>query len=446
MERLNSICKRKYERAVERGDLNIVTTLKLQDYDRRLLNGEYGKAAKVAIEIIIKIAEIQQAEELIDITHVHIGGSLYTGEYSLKVIEKLQEYGGKVKVPTTINAISVDRKRWKEQGIDAEFAESAGRLAKAFEKMGAKPIFSCTPYIYHNGPNFKDDIVWTESNAIAYANSVIGARTNRHGDFLDICAAITGRAPKAGLHIDENRCGSVLINVPDIVDENVDTSFYTVLGYAVGKKSTQGIPVIQGLKKNPSLEDLKAFSAAVSTSGPVGMYHMVGITPEATTKNMALGGNNPSIIYDITKEDLQRTWSTLSTNSGNEIEMVVMGSPHYTFEECRELALFMKEKKKHANIDFLITTNTHVYMKAKEAGYVALITQFGARFSTDICLCMLNEQMVPNHVKVVMTNSGKFAHYGPGLVNKKVQFGTTEECVRAAVEGKSENEMPVWLK
>lgn len=421
-------------------------TLKLTDYDKCLLNGEKGKAAQIAMRIIVKIAEIQKAEELIDISHVHIGGSIYTGEYSLIAIEKLQELGGKVVVPTTINAISVDRMRWKEQGIDPTFAKNADRLATAFEKMGAQPIFSCTPYVFPNGPKLGNDIVWAESNAIAYANSVIGARTNRHGDFLDICAAITGRAPKAGLHIDENRYGTILIDVTGIDEQLTDSSFYTVLGYLVGKKSTTGIPVIRGLQKKPSLEELKAFSAAVSTSGPVGLYHMVGITPEAKTESQAFGRKEPTCKYMITKEEIKETWRHLSTSKDGSLEMIVMGSPHFTLAECKELATLVKGKKKHQEMDILITTSSYVYRQAEEAGYVDVINEFGARFSTDICLCMLNEQMLKDTVNAVMTNSGKFAHYGPGLINKKVKFATIEECVFAAVHGKTQNNLPEWLQ
>lgn len=423
-----------------------MTSLKLSEHDINLLNGKKGKAVQIAMQVIVKIAEIQKAEELMDISHVHIGGSIYTGEYSLQVIEQLQKYGGEVNVPTTINAISVDSMRWEEQGIEPTFAKNAYRLAKAFEMMGAQPIFSCTPYTFPNGPEFGDDIVWAESNAIAYANSVIGARTNRHGDFLDICAAITGRAPKAGLHLDENRYGTILIHVPEMDTQVIDPSFYTVLGYIVGKKSLNGIPVIKGLKGNPSLEELKAFSAAVSTTGPVGLYHMIGITPEAETEEKAFGGKEPDKTYHITKEELHETWKRFSTNEEDSIEMIVMGSPHYTLTECKELADLVKGKKKHSNIDFLITTSSCVYSQAKEEGYINVINEFGARFSTDVCLCMLNEQMINESVEVIMTNSGKFAHYGPGLVNKKVQIATTEECVLVAIHGKVQHILPKWLQ
>lgn len=405
----------------------------LSPYDYAVLNGEKGEAAKKAMQIIVNIAKIQQAKQLIDISNVHIGGSIYTGEHSLQIIELLAKLNGKVVVPTTMNAISLDRKRWIQQGINHKFAENANRLVVAYEKMGVKPTFSCTPYIFSNGPQLGDDIVWAESNAIAYANSVIGARTNRHGDFLDICAALTGRAPKTGLHIKENRYGTFVVNAPK-PPEN-DSTFYTVLGYAIGKLSTNGVPVIVTEDKELTLEDLKSFSAAISTSGPVGLYHIVGVTPEAPTLDAAFGSNEPTTTYDLTIEQLADVRKNLSTSESDTVEMIVMGSPHFTLNECKELASLVKGKNINEDIDFLITTSTYVFEQAKKLGYVNAIEMFGGRFSTDICLCMLNEKMLKKDVKTVMTNSGKFAHYGPGLINRKVVFRNLEQCVVTSING-----------
>jgi cis-L-3-hydroxyproline dehydratase len=420
-----------------------LTTINLSNHDKRMLDGEEGKAAQVAMRILLRIAEIQGATELIDISYAHIGGSLYTGQGSLKVIETFVENGGKVSVPTTMNAISIDRNRWQSQGIDPDFAHNADRLATAFEKMGVKPIFSCTPYIFPDRPQLGDDIVWAESNAIAYSNSVLGARTNRHGDFLDICAAITGRAPRAGLHLEENRIGSFLVQVPEL--KKVDSTFYTVLGYLVGKKTGEQIPVIDGIKVKPSLEDLKSFSSTVSTAGPVGLYHMVGVTPEAATKEIALAGREPKGTYRVLKEDLLAVWEKLTTSEGEKLDLVVMGSPHFTLGECRELSSLVEGKKLNPNVDFLITTNTYVYDQAEKEGFIEKIEKFGARFSTDICLCTLNEGMFPEDVQTVMTNSGKFAHYGPGLVNKGVYFGSMNDCVNSAISGEPIIIKPDWL-
>lgn len=408
--------------------------ISLTKKDRDMLSGKHSKSTQFAMKTIVRMAKIQQAQSLIDITHVHIGGSIYTGEASLNIIESLANEGVKVVVPTTINAISVDRRTWDEKNDTNIFNINANRLAKAFEKMGAQPMFSCIPYIYPSKPKLNDDIVWAESNAIAYANSVLGARTNRHGDFMDICAAITGRAPKAGLHIEENRKGTILFEVPDI--KYNDTSLFTALGYFIGKQSSEEIPVIAGLKSKPSLEELKAFSAAASTAGPIGLFHMVGITPEATTINNAFGGLPIPDAHKITIKELEETIDKLSTDNGKNLDLIVMGSPHYTLEEFHELIELISEEKIHENVEMWITTNMYVFNEAKNLGYIDKLELFGAKIITDMCLCMLNEKVIGVDNDCIMTNSGKFAHYGPGLVNRNITFSNTKDCVDSAILGK----------
>lgn len=419
-----------------------MNAVELSNYDRDVLSGKYGEAARIAIQVILEIARIQRAQKLIDISKVHIGGSIYTGQGSLKVIESLADLGGKVRVPTTINSISIDRQRWREQGIDEEFAGFSERLAKAFESMGAIPIFSCTPYVFPDAPVYGQDIVWAESNAIVFANSVLGARTNRHGDFLDICAAITGRAPYSGLHLEINRRGEILFEMPDISDK--DTYFFSILGYLIGKHSGSAIPVIDGITEIPSLEQLKAFCSTISTAGPVGLFHMVGVTPEAASCEQAFGGNLPVRCIQVTREELENVWLQMSTGRGSDLDLVVMGSPHFTLGDCEELASLVANRRKNEKVDFLITTNRFIYEQAKDRGFIREIEKFGARFSTDTCLCMLNERIIGN-AKVVMTNSGKFAHYGPGLINRGVYFANTADCVNSAVEAYPVLEKPKWL-
>lgn len=418
--------------------------LELSEQDRAMLAGDHGEAAALAMRIVVRMAGIQQAPKLIDITHVHVGGSIYTGPGSLDVIERLVQLGAKVRVPTTLNAISIDRVRGVEGGVDPEFSALAGRLADAFEAMGARTTFTCTPYVYPDGPRPGEDILWAESNAIAYANSVIGARTNRHGDFMDIFAAITGRVPYSGLHLPENRYGDVLLRVPHV--EDPDTSFFTALGYLVGKQAGTGVPVIEGIVGTPSLEALKALSATVATSGTVGLFHIVGVTPEAPTLEAALGGCEPRRIIEISREDLLAVWRQLSSGEGEGLQFVVMGSPHATLGDFAELAQLVDGREKHPDVDVLITTSRLVHDAARARGWIDAIDRFGARVSTDRCLCMLNEQMLPPGTEAVMTNSGKFAHYGPGLVRRGVYFGSTADCVESAVAGRPMLGTPSWVE
>ncbi|GAB2450577.1 hypothetical protein GCM10027062_34710 [Nocardioides hungaricus] len=417
--------------------------VELSERDRGMLAGEYGEAARLAMRIVVRMAAILDAARLIDVTHVHIGGSIYTGPGSLAVVERFAGLGARVRVPTTLNAISVDRLHGVEDGVDAEFVARAERLAGALEQIGARPTFSCTPYVFPDGPGRGDDIVWAESNAIAYANSVIGARTNRHGDFLDLCAAVTGRAPYSGLHLAENRMGELLVRVPEI--ETADPSFFTALGYLVGAHAGSAVPVIDGIRGTPTAEALKAFCSTVATSGAVGLFHMVGVTPEAPTLAAAFGGREPTRIVDIGRDDLRAVWARLSTGVGDELQLVVMGSPHAMLGDLVELAALVDGRVKHSDVEVLLTSSRRAVDQARQRGVLGVIEDFGVRVSTDRCLCMLNEQMLPPGTVGVMTDSGKFAHYGPGLIRRGVYFGSTADCIGSAVAGRPILGEPAWL-
>jgi predicted aconitase len=418
-------------------------SVELSDSDLAMLAGEYGEAVRLAMRILVRMAAIQHAVRLVDITHVHVGGSIYTGPGSLAVVERFVELGARVRVPTTLNAISVDRMHGMEDGADPEFSAHAERLAGALENMGARPTFSCTPYVFPGGPGPGDHILWAESNAIAYANSVIGARTNRHGDFLDLCAAITGRVPYSGLHLPENRVGEFLVRVPEI--ETEDPSFFTALGYLVGARAGSAVPVIDGIRGTPTTEALKSFCSTVATAGAVGLFHMVGVTPEAPTLAAALGGREPQRVLDVSRDDLRAVWAQLSTGVGADLQLVVMGSPHATLGDLVELAALVDGRIKHPDVDVLLTTSRLAEDQARERGVLGAIEAFGVRVSTDRCLCMLNEKLLPPGTAGVMTNSGKFAHYGPGLIRRGVYFGSTADCVDSAVAGRPILGEPPWL-
>ena len=256
-----------------------------------MLTGEAGEAVRIAMRIVARLAPLYGATSLLPITRAHIDGCIYQGEAGLAFAERLADLGGRVRVPTTLNVVSLDLRHWRQLGLDAEYAGKAHRLGQAYVRMGAQPTFTCAPYQTVAVPAFGEQIAWAESNAVAYANSVLGARTNRYGDYLDACCALTGRVPAAGLHLDENRRGRVLVRlrgIPSALFGRDD--FYPVLGYVLGHLVADEVPVVEGLEARPSEDQLKALAAAAATSGAVALFHLVGITPEAPTLAAAFGG------------------------------------------------------------------------------------------------------------------------------------------------------------
>jgi len=241
------------------------TQLSLSESDQALLDGAQGKAAQVAMQLVLRMAELQGASELLDVTQAHIDGCIYTGPASLRFAEQLVVWGAKVQVPTTLNSISVDQRRWRALDIDAAFGEPASALGDAYMAMGAQLSFTCAPYLLDSAPAEGEQIVWAESNAVVYANSVLGAKTLKYPDYLDICIALTGRAPKVGCHLDEQRKAALRIELPAL--DGLDDAFYPLLGYHVGLLCGSQIPLICGLERaQPTLDDLKAFGAAFATS------------------------------------------------------------------------------------------------------------------------------------------------------------------------------------
>jgi predicted aconitase len=292
-------------------------------------------------------------------------------------------------------------------------------------------------------PHFGQQIAWGESNAIVFANSVLGARTERYPDLLDICCAITGRVPAAGLHLSENRLGEILIRLVDVPEAvQRDDAFYAVLGYLVGKIAQDRIPVIDGLGVQPLEDQLKALGAAAASSGTVALFHIVGVTPEAPALEAAFQGRQPSRVIEITMHDLRSARQELSTAAGENLDMVVLGSPHFSLAEFRQLAELLKDQRKHSQVQFLVTSSRVMVELANRAGYLAALEAFGGRVTVDTCI--LATPMLPPEIKTLMTNSAKYAYYVPGMLDRRVVFGSTADCVRSAVEGRVVRDESLW--
>ncbi|MFJ3429364.1 cis-3-hydroxy-L-proline dehydratase [Pseudomonas fragi] len=418
-------------------------SIELTEHDRALLAGSYGKAAQVAMQIVLRMAQIQGATQLVDITQAHIDGCIYTGPASLRFAQQLVAWGAKVRVPTTLNSISVDQRRWRELGIDPALGVPASALGDAYMAMGAQLSFTCAPYLLDSAPKAGEQIVWAESNAVVYANSVLGARTLKYPDYLDICIALTGRAPLIGCHLEDQRKARLQIELPTL--GNLDDAFYPLLGYHIGALAGSRIPLILGLKQqHPDLDDLKAFGAAFATTSAAPLFHIAGVTPEALDPAQVLDGPLP--VLKVSLEDLLLSWHELNSARDPQVDVVSLGNPHFSLSEFARLARLCQGRKRHPDVVLAITCGRAVLEQARAAGHVGVLEAFGAVIVSDTCWCMLGEPVIPPAARNLMTNSGKYAHYAPGLVGRKVHFASLAECVAAACSATASGRLPAWLQ
>ncbi|SSC72660.1 unnamed protein product [Ciceribacter sp. T2.26MG-112.2] len=415
----------------------------LSDRDRELLSDAVPQATRTAMRIVVRMAGLLGAKRLIDVAQVHVDGCIYTGPASLDFAEKLADWGGRVVVPTSLNAISADQARWREQGTDPVLSMAASALADAYVRMGARPTFTCAPYQLESAPGEGENIAWAESNAVVYANSVLGARTMKYPDFLDICIALTGRAPEAGCHLDDNRKARLVVEVEAM--DGRDDSFWPLLGYRVGTLAPNAIPAVTGLEDaRPSADDLKAFGAAFATTSAAPMFHIIGVTPEAPTLSATTGGHSVPTVK-VSRSDLVDDWRHFNPTTGDTVDLVALGNPHFSFNECQALARLCAGRTKHADVALTVTLSRATHARIVEAGIATALEDFGIAFVRDACWCTVMQPIVPPASRTILTNSGKYAHYGPGLSGKQVRFAALADCVAAAVTGRAPAAPPAWL-
>ncbi|MGE6782017.1 aconitase X [Ensifer adhaerens] len=414
------------------------TTLDLTEDDRAMLDGRDGVAAQQAMRIIAAMAAGQGAERLIDVVQGHIDGCIYASPANLTFAEKMADMGAKVRVPTTMNAISVDRANWQAQGVPESFGDPAARLADAYVRMGCRPTFTCSPYLLDSAPKAGESIAWAESNAVIFANTVLGARTAKHPDFLDLCIALTGRAPLSGVYLDAPRKATRVIDVE--LPDNIDDAFWPLIGYLAGKAAPDRIPLLRGLASaKPSRDDLKALCAAFGTTSASPMLHVEGVTPEAEGA-VAEDADRTK----ITRADMAGAWSLLNEGPA-EVELVAIGSPHASLEECRALATAFDGRKRDSNVAVIVTAGRDAIAAAKDEGLLSRLEASGIQVLPDLCWCSISEPVFPTKTRALMTNSGKYAHYGPGLSGRVVRFSNLADCVEAALTGRVPARLPAWL-
>jgi predicted aconitase/predicted aconitase with swiveling domain len=415
-----------------------IESLDLTDEDQALIAGERGIAVQMAMRIICTMAAQQGARGLINISQGHIDGCIYASPANLTFAEKMADLGAQVCVPTTMNAISVDRNNWEAQGVPQSFGNPAARLADAYVRMGCRPTFTCSPYLLDSAPRSGEAIAWAESNAVVFANTVLAARTAKHPDFLDLCIALTGRAPQSGVYLDEHRRPQRVLNVES--PGEIDDAFWPLLGYLAGREAPDRIPLVRGLGHlQPSQDDLKAMCAAFGTTSAAPMLHLEGITSEAH-----LPPHDDADQGSISQADMVTAWRLLNEGP-EEVELVAIGSPHASLSECRALAEALGDRKRHPDVAVIVTAGRQVISDAREEGLLERLENAGVQVLPDLCWCSITEPLFPTKTRALLTNSGKYAHYGPGLSGRAVRFSGLDDCVTAALTGRAKPKLPSWL-
>jgi predicted aconitase len=320
--------------------------------------------------------------------------------------------------------------------------EMARRLMHAYVAMGCRQTWTCAPYQVGHRPGLGEDVAWAESNAVVFVNSVLGARTNRYGDFLDICAALTGRAPHYGLHLAENRRATVLVRTGSLSQALKRSSvFFPVLGAWLGRAVGSEIAAIEGLPADTNEDALKALGAAAASTGAVALFHAIGVTPEAPTREAAFGGEEPRSILDLTPAAVRQALDTLSTTTrGERLDVIALGSPHYSLPEILRFEA-AREGRSFA-LPVTICTNRFVLDILERQGRIGEMTAAGVEFITDTCVVVT--PILPPTGGVLMTDSGKFAHYTPPNTGYSVAYGSVTECVESAIAGRIVRDQEMW--
>lgn len=398
-----------------------------------MLAGERGSGTAIAMRVVLAAARALGAARLRPISRAHVDGCMYHGDSGLEFAELLLRGDARVRVPTTLNVGLLDLLHPEINGLDQATSDSSRRLLECYQELGCSPTFTCAPYQLPDRPQFGEQIAWAESNAIVFANSVLGARTNRYGDLVDICAAVTGRVPDAGLHLDQPRAATVVFDVAGLPERVRGSAMLTALvGLVVGARAGERVPAIVGLPGDTSEDELKALGAAAASSGSVALFHAVGLTPEAPDLDTALHGAPPAEELAIGVGELDAARRELGPKRGGPLVGVSVGTPHASPRELRQIAELIDGHRVAPGLEFSVSTNRHALSAAPDA--VRSLEAAGVQIVVDTCTYVTPIMRVEGGL--VMTNSAKWAYYAPALRGASVVFGSLTDCVSTAVTGK----------
>jgi predicted aconitase len=417
----------------------------LDALDRRRLAGAEGDAMQFAMRVVLRAAEIMGAARLVPVTFAHLDACFYVGEAHVDFAQYLLDHGAKFSLPawTNVGLVSLDDASLRPESEAPHVVPGARRLMHIYAKLGARPVWTCAPYQLPAGPRFGEQIVVGESNAVAFYNSVVGARTNKYGDYLDVACALIGKAPYAGLHLDDRRAGEVLFGthlIPkDFARHDI---YYHLLGHHIGSRAGQRVPVVTGFPANSTEDDLKAVSSALAASGGVELWHAVGRTPEAPDVDTAFQGRKPKATYEVTPGDLSTAHRELSSGRDGPLAMVALGTPHFSIAELVELTSLLAGRRVHPALRLCVSMSRFTRDMAAAQGLIGALEQSGATIIVDTCTYF--SPAVRGARGRIMTNAAKWAYYAPGMLGVEVVFGSLKECAESAVRGEVWRDPELW--
>ena len=408
--------------------------LSLTTDEHAIAAGQLGDGAAMAMRIVAETARLMGATQLIPIESAHIDGALYHGDSGTLFAERLVEGGARVSVRSTLNVGAIDLTGCSRNRLPAHELDMARRMMTAYRTLGCEQTWTCAPYQAGHRPAMGAQVAWGESNAVVFCNSVLGARTNRYGDFLDIACAISGRAPDYGLHQTENRRATVVFDVSRIDQSYLFSEIaWPVLGNLYGRTIGDAIGVITGLSFRPWEDILKAFGATAASAGAVGLFHVAGTTPEAPDEATALHHQPPAARIVVTTEMVRDAQRRLSTaDSAERIDAVAIGSPHLSLEEFDNLRNLLRGRR--VAVPIYACTGRHVLKVLERDGHRQELESSGVIIVADTCV-VVTPILPEKPGAILMTNSGKFSHYAPANTGYSVLYGSMADCVESAVTG-----------
>lgn len=412
--------------------------VQLNSADREMLSGARGDGAQLAMQMIVHVAECWGAERLIDVAWAHVACAYYQGQANLDFARRLAAAETRVAVPTTLTACSINLRN-----PDAESDDAALGLIDLYERMGCDPVMTCAPYHARNEPRLGEHLAWCESSAVVYANSVLGARSNRYVEFVDMCAAITGRVPYCGLHRGGNRRATVLFRVDDMPRHWLEEDwFFHALGMWIGRQSGDGLPAVAGLPADTTVEQLRALGSAAASSGSLSMFHAIGITPESATVDDAFHGAAPTEQRTINAEEIESVARELGAGGKEPLTAVCVGAPHFSIDEFKALDALLGGRAIAENVRFYASTSAAVIASLEAGKRYDRLVNAGVEFV--VGRCTYYRPAMSGTEGHVMTNSAKWAYYAPSALGATVTFASLADCVESAVAGRIVMDRERW--